>query len=37
MRAHKAHSLVSQVYEPRNLQRAWEQVGRTMGAQASMA
>ena len=26
MRAHKAHSLISQVYEPRNLQRAWEQV-----------
>lgn len=26
MRAHKAHSLISQVYDPRNLQRAWEQV-----------
>jgi len=26
MRAHKAHSLISQVYDPRNLQRAWERV-----------
>ena len=26
MRAQKAHSLISQVYDPRNLQRAWERV-----------
>lgn len=26
MRAHKAHALISQVYDSRNLQRAWEQV-----------
>jgi RNA-directed DNA polymerase len=26
MRAQKAHSLIGQVYDPRNLQRAWEQV-----------
>jgi hypothetical protein len=36
MRAHKAHSLIGRVYDPRNLQRAWEQVRVNDGCEASM-
>ena len=32
MRAHKAHSLIGQVYDPRNLARAWERVKANKGA-----
>lgn len=32
MQAHKAHSLIGQVYEPRNLARAWERVKENKGA-----
>jgi RNA-directed DNA polymerase len=32
MRAQKAHSLISQVYDPRNLARAWEKVKENKGA-----
>jgi len=32
MRAQKAHSLISQVYDPRNLTRAWEKVKENKGA-----
>src|SRR6266849_4228965 len=32
MQAHKAHSLIGQVYEPRNLARAWERVKQNKGA-----
>lgn len=32
MRAPKAHSLISQVYDPRNLARAWERVKKNKGA-----
>ncbi len=31
MRAQKAHSLISQVYDPRNLRRAWERVRQNDG------
>ena len=30
--AHKAHSLIGQVYDRRNLQRAWERVKKNKGA-----
>ncbi len=32
MRARKAHSLISQVYDPRNLRRAWERVKKNQGS-----
>src|SRR6266545_1603619 len=32
MRAHKAHSRIGQVYDPRNLARAWERVKANKGA-----
>lgn len=32
MEARKAHSLISQVYDPRNLARAWQQVKKNKGA-----
>ena len=32
MQAQKAHSLIGQVYDRRNLQRAWERVKRNKGA-----
>ena len=32
MQAHKAHSLIGQVYDPQNLARAWERVKRNKGA-----
>jgi len=32
MQAHKAHSLIGQVYDPRNLARAWERVKQNKGA-----
>lgn len=32
MGAHKAHSLISQVYDPRNLARAWQRVKENRGA-----
>ncbi len=32
MQAHKAHSLMGQVYDPRNLARAWERVKQNKGA-----
>ena len=32
MRARKAHSLISQVYDLRNLERAWERVKKNKGA-----
>lgn len=32
MQAHKAHSLIGQVYDPRNLARAWERVKENEGA-----
>ena len=32
MQAHKAHSLIGQVYDPRNLARAWERVKENKGA-----
>ena len=36
MKAQKAHSLIGQVYDPRNLRRAWERVKKNKGAAASM-
>jgi RNA-directed DNA polymerase len=32
MQAHKAHSLIGQIYDPRNLARAWERVKKNKGA-----
>jgi RNA-directed DNA polymerase len=32
MRARKAHSLIGQVYDPRNLERAWGRVRANRGA-----
>jgi hypothetical protein len=32
MQARKAHSLIGQVYDPRNLARAWERVKENKGA-----
>ncbi len=32
MQARKAHSLIGQVYDPRNLSRAWERVKENRGA-----
>ncbi|MFU8841976.1 MAG: hypothetical protein ACNA8R_14880 [Nitriliruptoraceae bacterium] len=32
MGAQKAHSLISQVYDPRNLARAWQRVKKNRGA-----
>jgi RNA-directed DNA polymerase len=32
MQAHKAHSLIGQIYDPRNLARAWERVKANKGA-----
>jgi RNA-directed DNA polymerase len=32
MQVHKAHSLIGQVYDPRNLARAWERVKQNKGA-----
>ena len=32
MQARKAHSLIGQIYDPRNLARAWERVKKNKGA-----
>jgi hypothetical protein len=36
MRAQKAHSLIGQVYDRRNLRRAWERVKKNKGAGGSL-